>query len=124
MVVHLSTAKHRPISPAVIRRTWRERRRYDGRTPLAYRIRALVKEYAAAVGDGASNPMMAAAIRRAAELQALAEQARADAVRNGAFDPIALARIEGCADRAVRKLRLDQYETVPTIDEMLAEIDE
>jgi C4-dicarboxylate-specific signal transduction histidine kinase len=27
-----------------------------------------------------------------------------------AFDPIALARIEGVADRAVRKLRLDHYE--------------
>jgi hypothetical protein len=54
----------------------------------------LIKEYAAAVGDGASDPMMAAAIKRAAELQALAEQARADAVRNGAFDTIALARIQ------------------------------
>jgi hypothetical protein len=92
---------------------------YSGRTSLAYRIKALVKEYTAAIGVGASNPMMAAAIERAAELQALAEQAQANAVRNGTFDPIALALIEGVADRAVRKLRLDHYEPVPT-DETLS----
>jgi hypothetical protein len=89
------------------RRSWRERRRYSARTSLAYRIKALAKEYTAAVGVAASNPMMAAAIERAAELQALAEEARAAAVRNGVFDPVPLARIEGVADRAVRKLRLD-----------------
>jgi hypothetical protein len=111
-------------APVVARRPDRERRRYDGRSALACRIRVLVKEYTAAIGAVASNPMMAGAIRRAAELQALAEEARAFAVRNGAFDPIALARIEGVADRAVRKLHLDQYEPpLPTIDEMLAEID-
>jgi hypothetical protein len=121
VAANLSAAK----PPAIIRRTWRERRRYDGRTPLAYRIKALVKEYSVAVGVGASDPMMSAAIGRAAELQALAEEARASAIRNGSFDPIALARIQNTADRAVRKLRLDHYDPpVPTIDEMLAEIDE
>jgi hypothetical protein len=102
------------------RRLRSERRRFDGRSPTAVRIRALVRQYTAAVGDGASNPMMAAAIKRAAELQALAEEARAKAVRNGTFDPIALARIEGVADRAVRRLRLDQYEPpLPTLEELL-----
>jgi|SRR6516165_7747159 hypothetical protein len=95
-------------APVVARRPDRERRRYDGRSALGCRIRVLVREYSAAIGEGANNPMMTSAIRRAAELQALAEEARAHAIRNGAFDPITLARIEGCADRAVRKLRLDQ----------------
>jgi hypothetical protein len=52
------------------------------RSALGCRIRVLVKEYATAIGEGANNPMMASAIRRAAELQALAEEARAFAVRN------------------------------------------
>jgi hypothetical protein len=63
--------------------------------------------YTSIVGGNAANPMMAAAIRRAAELQALAEDARAAAVRNGTFDPIALARLEGIADRAKRALNLE-----------------
>jgi hypothetical protein len=95
-------------TPSVARRSDRERRRYDGRSSTAVRIRALVKEYTAIVGDAADNTTMAAAIRRAAELQALAEDARAAAVRNGVFDPIALARIEGIADRAKRALNLDR----------------
>jgi len=107
-------------APVVARRSDRERRRYDGRSALGCRIRVLVKEYSAALGEAASNPMIAAAIKRAAELQALAEEARAAAVRNGAFDPIALARIEGCADRAVRRLRLDHYEPpLPLLSELL-----
>jgi hypothetical protein len=103
------------------RRSWRERRRYSGRTSLAYRIKALVKEYSTAIGIGASNPMMAASIERAAELQALAEEARAAAVRNGTFDPIALARIEGVADRAVRKLHLEPYEPPQSRDHLSLE---
>jgi hypothetical protein len=94
-------------TPVVVRRSDRERRRYDGRSALGCRIRVLIKEYTSIVGGNAGNPMMAAAIRRAAELQALAEDARAAAVRNGTFDPIALARLEGIADRAKRALNLE-----------------
>jgi hypothetical protein len=90
-----------------------ERRRFDGRTATAVRIRALVKQYATALGDRAANPPMAAAIKRASELQALAEQARADAIRNGTFDPISLSRIEGCASRAIRALHLEAVEPPP-----------
>ncbi|MFY9838367.1 MAG: hypothetical protein WAK55_18240 [Xanthobacteraceae bacterium] len=90
-----------------------ERKRFDGRTALAVRIRVLTRQYAAAVGDRAANPPMVAAIKRAAELTALAEQARADAVRNGVFDTVGLARIEGCADRARRALCLDAVPPPP-----------
>jgi hypothetical protein len=95
-------------TPSVARRSDRERRRYDGRSSTGVRIRALIKEYAGILGDTAKSPLTAGEIRRAAELQALAEEARAAAVRNGAFDPIALARIEGIADRAKRALNLDR----------------
>jgi hypothetical protein len=93
-------------TPSVRGRSDRERRRYDGRSATACRIRVLIKEYTSALGDAARNPMTVAAIRRASELQALAEEARAAAVRTGLFDPVALARIEGIADRAVRRLDL------------------
>jgi hypothetical protein len=63
---------------------------------------------------------MAAAIKRAAELQALAEDARARAVRSGTFDPIALSRIQNTPDRAVRKLHID-HAPVPTRDELSLE---
>jgi hypothetical protein len=86
-------------APVVVRRSDRERRRYDGRSALGCRIRVLIKEYTSIVGGNAANPI--------AELQALAEDARAAAVRNGTFDPIALARLEGIADRAKRALNLE-----------------
>jgi hypothetical protein len=113
---------------SVARRSDRERRRYDGRSATACRIRALVKQYAAALGDAARNPMTVAAIRRASELQALAEEARAAAVRSGVFGPIALARIEGIADRARRALDLDHKARepvhVPLRERLLAEAEQ
>ena len=67
--------------------------------------------YAAQLGGWpALTAMQTAAIRRAAELTALAEQARAEALRNAVFDPLALSRLEGCADRARRALQLGQRE--------------
>jgi hypothetical protein len=82
----------------------------SGRTALGRRIRDLADSYAVQLGGwSALSDMQAAAVRRAAELTAIAEQARVDALRNGCADPVSLARLEGCADRAVRRLRLDQY---------------
>jgi hypothetical protein len=101
------------------RRPGSEQRRYDGRSPLAVRIRILIQHYTAAVGIAARDPVMASAIKRAAELQALSEEARAKAVRNGTFDAIALARIQNTADRAVRRLGLDHHEPPPSLDELL-----
>jgi len=40
---------------------------------------------------------LAANLRKAAELSALAEQVRADALRNGNVDPIGIVRLEGAA---------------------------
>jgi hypothetical protein len=47
-------------------------------------------------------------IVRAAELVALAEEARFIALTKGGADLSALSRLEGCADRAVRRLRIGQ----------------
>jgi hypothetical protein len=52
---------------------------------------------------------MIASIRRAAELNALAEEVRTNALRrDGNIDPIGLVRLEGAASRAVRALQLDR----------------
>jgi hypothetical protein len=100
---------------SVIRRTWRDRRRYDGRSQLGCRIRVLTAEYLRMIGDHSIVPdlMLVAAVKRAAELQALAEDCRAKAVRDGTFDPVALARIEGIADRAKRALNLSVRKPEP-----------
>ena len=132
MVAHLSTAKQR--NPRPIRSTSASRppntraaatnkpRRMviSGWTALGRRLRDLADSYVVKLGGWeALTDMQAAAVRRAAELMALAEQTRANALRNGCADPVALARLEGCADRAVRRLRLDQIpEKVPSLREL------
>jgi hypothetical protein len=81
----------------------------DGRTPLGRRIRDLAESYAEQVGGWATlSDMMTVNIRKAAELTALAEKARADALRSGDVDPLALVRLDGAANRAVRALQLDR----------------
>jgi hypothetical protein len=64
---------------------------------------------------------MAANVRRAAELVALAENARADALRNGNTDALGLVRLEGAANRAVRALQLDRKKREPGAASSLSE---
>jgi hypothetical protein len=82
----------------------------DGRTQVAKRRRELIAIYTAALGgilaltDGQQID-----IRKAAELTALAEQARARAMRDGfadAGDLSAMVRLESTAARAVRALNI------------------
>jgi hypothetical protein len=79
----------------------------DGRTNLGRRVLDLVQVFVEQLGGwDALNDMEFAAVKKAAELVALAEQARADALRQGKVNPDVLLRFEGCADRAVRRLGL------------------
>lgn len=81
----------------------------SGRTALGRRLYDLAEGFAAQLGGWAAlSDMMAANVRKAAELTALAEQTRADALRNGNVDPLAVVRLEGAASRAVRALGLDR----------------
>jgi hypothetical protein len=80
----------------------------DGRTLVARRRRELIEVYAAALGgaDALSEGQLID-IRKAAELTALAEQARARAMRDGTADIgelSAMIRLESTAARAVRTL--------------------
>jgi hypothetical protein len=80
----------------------------DGRTQTARRRREMIDVYTAALGGPAAlSEGQQIDIRKAAELTALAEQARARAMREGfadAGDLSSLVRLEGAASRAVRAL--------------------
>jgi hypothetical protein len=67
-------------------------------------VKVLIAGYTAALGDAGCDPTMAAKVMKAAELTAYAEQLRAAVLRGEAVDPLALVRVEGVADRAVRQL--------------------
>jgi hypothetical protein len=95
------------------RRLRSERRRYDGRSATAVRVRALVKTYIGRLGAVASDPAMAASIKRCAELEVIASQLRADAIRTGNVDPFAMARAENLAARSKRGLGLDKLPEPP-----------
>lgn len=99
-----------------------DRRRYDGRSSLACRVRVLAKAYAERLGSAVSDPAMAASVRRCAELEAIAEQFRADTIRTGNFDPVAMARAENLAGRAKRALGLDRLPELPlrTVEQLIA----
>jgi histidinol-phosphate/aromatic aminotransferase/cobyric acid decarboxylase-like protein len=78
----------------------------------------------ARLGSVADDPVMAAAVARAAQLQALAEAASARALR---ADPKVtlddVVRLNRLADHAVRALRLNRHNVkrVPTLSEYLAQ---
>ena len=77
----------------------------DGRTALGRRIRDLAEIFVQRLGGwDVLNDMELTAVKRAAEMVGLAEQARANALQHGKVDLDKLLRFEGSADRAVRRL--------------------
>jgi hypothetical protein len=80
----------------------------SGRTAFNRRIQDIADQYVLALGGWqALSDLMAANVRRAAELVALAEKKRAIALRDGDVGLLRLVRLEGAASRAVRPLQLD-----------------
>ncbi len=77
-------------------------------TARGRRVADLVRAYLRALGNPANIEQQAAVIA-AAELQVLAEEARAAALKKaGHADLDQVIRVQGAADRAVRRLGLDQ----------------
>jgi hypothetical protein len=77
----------------------------DGRLPIAKRRKELIAGFVAAMGQDALSPVQSSAVVRAADLVALSEQQRAKALSgDAAVDMEGLVRLEGAADRAVRRL--------------------
>jgi len=91
------------VQPAKLRLI--ELSQLDGRTRAARRAREIVSQLSAELG-GKLSPIQNAAVERAAALLALAEDAR---TRRLAGDEAVglndLVRIDGSADRALRRLR-------------------
>jgi hypothetical protein len=89
----------------------------DGRTLVARRRRELIEIYTIAMGGPASlGPGQKIDVRKAAELTALAEAARARAMREGATgagELTAMVRLEGMAARAVRALNIKPQTAQP-----------
>jgi hypothetical protein len=95
----------------------------DKRFAVGRRIKELTATFRERLGfDANPDPLLLTAIERAAQLQALAEQASARALRADpkvAYDDV--VRLSRLADHAVRRLRLDRNNTKqPSLSEYLA----
>jgi hypothetical protein len=103
------------------------RTRIDARTRAGRRAREL-REYFTAILAGAGRDVsaveLASAVSRAAELQAISESMRADAVRGLPISADDLVRIERLSAQATRWLRLPtaaaSKNATPTLAEYLA----
>jgi hypothetical protein len=98
-------------------RKWRQGRsaatndpRYLSKQPLSPRAldrrrKDLVMAFVRALGgEQACSDLTMVAVRRAAELQAMCEMARANMLNGQPTDMLALVRLEGVAARAIRQL--------------------
>jgi hypothetical protein len=98
--------------------------RIDKRFAIGRRIKELTLTFRERLGlDADADPLLVAAVERAAQLQALAEQAAARALRADpkvAYDDV--VRLSRLADHAVRRLHLDRHNTkqAPTLSAYLA----
>jgi hypothetical protein len=103
----------------------RARRPFDRRYALGRRVKQLEQHFRARLGEVASDLVINTAIRRAAELVALSEAARARAL---SADPGVtmddVVRLSRAADLAVRRLQLDRRDKLddgPTLSDILRE---
>ena len=87
-------SRRRPAGVAAPKRDLRKSNltRIDGRSGFALRIRALVPEFTAALGEPSSLKRIK--IQEAAELKAIAEQARGDWMREGRGSLDDIVRLE------------------------------
>jgi hypothetical protein len=78
---------------------------------LGRRFKDLATAFATALGgEGRLSELQRADVKRAAELAVLSEQIRLQALQSKPVDLADLVKLEGAADRAVRRLGLRQYE--------------
>jgi hypothetical protein len=120
-MLELITAAPEPKSPPPRRKRDRRRTltRIDRRSRLGKRIDELTILFAGALG-GELSPVRKLRIERAAQLSALAEQARGDHMRNEGTSDI--VRLERAAAAAVRALGdLEPKPRGPTLAELLAQ---
>jgi hypothetical protein len=120
-----SDAVARQTPPPKKRRNHRRAHKlYDRRFAIGRLIKELTLTFRERLSlDGDPDPLLLGAIERAAQLQALAEQAAARALRADpavAYDDV--VRLSRLADHAVRRLHLDRRNATqtPTLSTFLA----
>jgi hypothetical protein len=110
-------ARHKPVirhgsgsPPPATRSAQTNDPKFLPKQPLSRRAvdrrrKDLVEAFVNALGgEQACSDLTLVAVRRAAELQAMCEMARANMLNGQPTDMLALIRLEGCASRAVRLL--------------------
>jgi hypothetical protein len=110
------------VAPALPKQRLHTLESLDGRTRASQRARAIMRSFAADLGGKLSAGELLA-VRRAAMLSALAEDATARQLAGETVDLDQLVRISNLARRAVADLNLpkrDQRTTGPTLAEHLA----
>lgn len=86
----------------------------DKRYSLGRRYKALERMFTDRLGPAAADPVVAAAIEKAARLTALAEDASAKAVNcDPNIDMDTVVRLNRLADLALQRLHLDRRQTRP-----------
>jgi hypothetical protein len=86
----------------------------DGRRRDARRVRDLVVGFIQALGGPAAvDAATMMKVKRAAELTTAVEMLRARLLRGEPVDQLALSRLQGCSDRAVRALNIKPAESKP-----------
>jgi hypothetical protein len=112
------------LTPPKKRRNHRKAKKpFDGRFVLGRRVHALVEMFSERLGPDADDPIMGAAIRRAAEITALSERLRGRMLRG---DPDVSAddalRTTRAADALTRRLHLDRRKptSTPSLSSYLA----
>jgi hypothetical protein len=99
------TVKQRPANYHSRLTSKPQRPAISQRSALGKRLRDLADAFAEQLGGWAALSVTAAAgVRRAAELQAMCEMARANMLNGVPTDMLALVRLEGVAARAIRAL--------------------
>jgi hypothetical protein len=116
-VTSLALAKPRPNKR-------RAKVRIDKRYALGRRVKELTAIFLERLGPDAEDPVLDAAIRRAAETVALSEDLRARMLRGEAVDPDDVLRTTRAADALTRRLHLDRHKrqlTTPSLSDYLRE---
>jgi hypothetical protein len=102
-----AVAAQSTIPYGMVRGRKRKRGDIDGRTTPMRRVAMLARSYAEGLSADELTPTVMAKIRRAAELVVAAETLRTRAMRGEITTEVgllSLVRLEGIADRAVRRL--------------------
>jgi hypothetical protein len=103
------------IAPAKPRPNKRRARvRIDKRYALGRRVKQLTAIFRDRLGADAEDPVLDAAVRRAAETTALAEDMRARMFRGEHVSPDDVLRTTRTADLLTRKLHLDRHKAQPS----------